>query len=348
MKRATLLQLLAASALAALLAGCGDSKPGPTAAAGDSAGTAGEGKGTVKLGFIVKQPEEPWFQLEWQFADEAAKKYGFELLKIAGPDGEKVLTAIDNLAANGAKGFVICTPDVKLGPGIAAKARAQKLKLIAVDDRFIGSDGKPMEDVHYLGISARKIGQLVGETLASELARRGWKPDETGCMVVSFDELDTIRDRTEGAIEGLLAKGFPKERIFKAPTQKLEIPACLDAANTLLTQHGEIKQWLICGGNDTCVLGAIRATEGRGLGVDSVCGIGINGTDCISEFQKEKATGFHASVLLSAKEHGFKTAEMLYQWVVDGIEPPKDTRTVGVIITRDTYKQVRADQGIKD
>ena len=27
----------------------------------------------VKIGFIVKQPEEPWFQDEWKFAQEAAK-----------------------------------------------------------------------------------------------------------------------------------------------------------------------------------------------------------------------------------------------------------------------------------
>lgn len=338
MKRiVTALRLFLALGMLAPIIGCGEKN-----AAGDA------GRAPVKLGFIVKQPEEPWFQLEWQFAEEAAKQYGFELLKIAGPDGEKVLTAIDNLAANGAKGFVICTPDVKLGPALVAKAKSQNLKMIAVDDRFIGSDGKPMESVHYLGISARKIGNLVGETLAAEMARRGWSAEETGCMVVSFDELDTIRERTDGAIEALVARGFPKDKIFKAPTQRLEIPACIDAASVLLTQQGGIKNWLICGGNDTAVLGAVRATEGRGLTADRVCGIGINGTDCISEFQKEKPTGFYASVLLSAKEHGFKTAEMLYKWVQDGIEPPLDTRTTGVIITRDTYKQVRAEQGLTD
>lgn len=49
-------------------AGCGKS---------DSEGTSSD---KIKLGFIVKQPEEPWFQLEWRFADEAAAKYGFELV----------------------------------------------------------------------------------------------------------------------------------------------------------------------------------------------------------------------------------------------------------------------------
>ena len=80
---------------------------------------------------MVKQPEEPWFQLEWKFADQAAKQYGFELMKIGAPDGEKVLAAIDNLAASGAKGFVICTPDVRLGPSIVAQAKRQNLKLIS-------------------------------------------------------------------------------------------------------------------------------------------------------------------------------------------------------------------------
>ncbi|EFX91512.1 arabinose ABC transporter L-arabinose-binding periplasmic protein AraF [Actinobacillus ureae] len=76
----------------------------------------------LKLGFLVKQPEEPWFQTEWRFADKAAQDLGdVEIIKIAVPDGEKTLNAIDNLAANGAKGFVICTPNPKLGPAIMQK-----------------------------------------------------------------------------------------------------------------------------------------------------------------------------------------------------------------------------------
>ena len=39
---------------------------------------------TLKLGYLVKQPEEPWFQTEWAFADKAAKQYNFELIKYGG------------------------------------------------------------------------------------------------------------------------------------------------------------------------------------------------------------------------------------------------------------------------
>src|ERR1043166_183426 len=119
----------------------------------------------IKIGFLVKQPEEPWFQLEWKFADQAAKDLGFTLVKTGATDGEKVLAAIDNLAAGGAQGFVICTPDTRLGQAIVNKAKSANLKLIAVDDQFLGADGQPIKSVHYLGISARKIGETVGQIL---------------------------------------------------------------------------------------------------------------------------------------------------------------------------------------
>jgi len=105
----------------------------------------------VKIGFLVKQAEEPWFQTEWAFAEKAGKDHGFTVIKIAVPDGEKTLSAIDTLAANGAKGFVICPPDVSLGPAIMAKAKLNNLKVLAVDDRFVDAKGKPMEAVPSVG-----------------------------------------------------------------------------------------------------------------------------------------------------------------------------------------------------
>ena len=90
--------------------------------------------GPVKIGFLVKSPENGWFQNEWKFAEQASKDLGFQLIKIGTPDGEKVVSAIDNLAAQGAQGFVVCPPDVKLGPAIVAQAKRLKLKVIAVDE----------------------------------------------------------------------------------------------------------------------------------------------------------------------------------------------------------------------
>ncbi len=104
----------------------------------------------------------------------------------------------------------------------------------------------------------------------------------------------------------------------------------------------------MCGPNDSAVLGAVRALEGRGCGPEKAIAVGINGTDCIVELEKAKPTAFHGSMLLSAKSHGYQTCEMLYKWIKDGVEPPPDTRTVGVLITRENFRQVLKEQGIRE
>jgi L-arabinose transport system substrate-binding protein len=328
----------------AFMAGCDRGTTGTGSTTAPSAGGGGSSK--VKIGFLVKQPDEPWFQTEWVFAQKAADEDGFELLKIGTPDGEKVLSAIDNLAANGAQGFVVCTPDVRLGPAIVAKAKANNLKVMTVDDQFVGPDGKIMADVHHLGVAARDEGHVSGQALADQFKQRKWPVDQTAACIVTFDELDTARERTEGIIEKLVENGFPKERIFKAPQKTTDIPGSFDAANVLLTQHGDVKYWLAAGMNDTASLGAVRALEGRGFNADNAAAIGINGTDCIDEFKKTTPTPFYGSVLMEANLHGHDTALAMYKWIKDGVEPPKSRFTGGVLITRGDFEQKLKEHGM--
>jgi len=324
--------------LIGFLAGCSKQ---PATTAGAPAAPA-----KIKLGYLVKQPEEPWFQYEWKGADAAAAKYGFELIKIAVPDGEKTLAAIDSLAANGAQGFVICTPDVRLGPAIVAKARAAGLKVITVDDRFLGADGNFITEVPYLGMSATKIGRLSGRTLADEMQHRGWAAADTAACIVTFEELATCRERTDGIIAALKESGFPADHIFKTPQRTTDIPGSLDAANALLVQKSGIKHWLVAGMNDSGTLGAVRATEGQGYTAANVIGVGINGTDCLDELRKPAPTGFHGSIYASAPQEGYRTTEMLYFWVKAGTPPPPDTRTDGQLITRENFEKVLKAEGI--
>ena len=340
MKLPRLLPFLLLAPLA-LLTACGK-KSADTAATPGAAPTAAK----IKLGFLVKQPEEPWFQYEWSGGDKAAKQYGFELIKIGVPDGEKTLAAIDSLAANGAQGFVICTPDVRLGPAIYAKAKAAGLKVITVDDRFVGADGKFLEEVPYLGMSASKIGHLSGSTIAAEMKHRGWAAADTAACIVTFEELDTARERTDGVIAALKEAGFPADRIFKAPQKTTDIPGSFDAANALLAQKTGVKHWLVAGMNDTATLGAVRATEGNGFNAADVIGVGINGTDCLDELRKAEPTGFYGSIYASAPTEGFKTAEMLYLWVKENKQPALDTRVDGTPITRENFKAVLTAEGI--
>jgi L-arabinose transport system substrate-binding protein len=301
----------------------------------------------IKIGFLVKQPEEPWFQDEWKFAEIAAKEKGFTLVKIGAPSGEKVMSAIDNLAAQKAQGFVICTPDVKLGPGIVAKAKADKLKMMTVDDRLVDGAGKPIEAVPHMGISAYNIGKQVGEGIAAEIKKRGWDMKDVGAIDVTYEQLPTAHDRTAGAADALVAAGFPKANIIMAPQAKTDTENAFNAANIALTKNPQFKHWVAFALNDEGVLGAVRAAEGRGFKADNMIGVGIGGSDsALNEFKKPNPTGFFATVIISPKRHGEETSTLMYDWIKDGKEPPKLTLTSGMLATRDNVAEVREKMGL--
>ncbi|GLU30807.1 arabinose ABC transporter substrate-binding protein [Trinickia caryophylli] len=301
----------------------------------------------VKIGFLVKQPEEPWFQDEWKFAEMAAKAKGFTLVKIGAPSGEKVMSAIDNLAAQKAQGFIICTPDVKLGPGIVAKAKAHNLKMMTVDDRLVDGSGKPIDSVPHMGISAYNIGQQVGKGITDEIKKRGWDMKEVGAIAITYEQLPTAHDRVQGATDVLLKAGFPKANIISAPQAKTDTENAFNAANIALTKNPQFKHWVAYGLNDEAVLGAVRAAEGRGFKADNMIGIGIGGSDsALSEFKKPNPTGFYGTVIISPKRHGEETSELMYTWITTGKEPPKLTLTQGMLATRENVGQVREQMGL--
>ncbi|ELQ05263.1 substrate-binding domain-containing protein [Pseudomonas syringae] len=296
----------------------------------------------VKIGFLVKQAEEPWFQTEWQFAEKAGKELGFTVIKIAVPDGEKTLSAIDNLAANGVKGFVICPPDVSLGPAIVAKAKANGMKVMAVDDRFVDAGGKPMEDVPYLGMAAFEVGQKQGAAMATEAKNRKWDEGDwknTYAIINTYSELDTGKKRTDGSVDALKKAGLPADHILFSPQKTLDVPGGMDATNSALPKlPREAKNLIIGGMNDNTVLGGVRATSGAGFAAANVIGIGINGTDAIDELKK-KESGFFGSMLPSPDKEGYRTAEYVFNWVTKGVEPPKYSAMDDVtLITRENFQ----------
>ena len=302
----------------------------------------------VKIGFLVKQPEEPWFQDEWKFADQAAKEKGFKLVKIGVPSGGEVLTAIDNLGAQHAQGFVICVPDVKLGPAVVAKAKQNNLKLMTVDDRLVDGSGKPIEAVPHMGISATKIGEQVGDAIAQEMKKRGWNLSEVGAIRIAYDQLPTAKERTDGAVAALTKAGFPAANVLTSPQAKTDTEAALNASTTVLNKHADVKYWIAVGLNDEAVLGAVRASESVGIPADGMIGVGIGGADsAINEFKKPTATGFVGTVIISPKRHGYETALNMYDWVANNKEPAKLTLTSGALAKRDDYQKVRQGLGIE-
>ena len=301
----------------------------------------------VKIGFLVKQAEEPWFQDEWRFAETAAKEKGFSLVKIGIPNGEKMMAAIDNLAAQKAQGFVICAPDVKLGAAVERAAKRLGLKVMSVDDQLVDGAGKPIASIPHMGISAYEIGKQVGQGLAEEIKARGWSLAEVGALRMAFDQLPTARERTQGALDALKAAGLPLANVVDAPQAKTDTESAFNAANIAFTKNAKFKRWVAFGMNDEAVLGAVRAAEGRGFKQDAMLGIGIGGSQtALNEFSKPNPTAFFGTVLISPKRHGYETALMVYQWVAENRSPAALTLTNGNLMTRRNQVEVRKQMGL--
>lgn len=300
----------------------------------------------VKIGFLVKQAEEPWFQDEWRYAEVAAKEKGFTLVKIGIPNGEKTMAAIDNLAAQKAQGFVICAPDVKLGKAIERAAKRNNLKVVSVDDRLVDGSGKPIESIPHMGISGYQIGKQVGEGIIAEIKARKWNMAEVGAIRVAYDQLPTGKERTTGAVDALKAGGFPAANIIDAPQAKTDTENAFNAANIALTKNARFKHWVAVGLNDEAVLGAVRAAEGRGIKADNMVGIGIGGAKAAeNELNKPQPTGFFGTVMISAKEHGYQTAVNLVNWINGKATPPAEVLTKGMLMTRANQAEVRKAMG---
>lgn len=301
----------------------------------------------VKIGFLVKMPEQAWFINEQKAASALGQKEGFSVVNIGTPDGEKVLAAIDNLGAQGAQGFVICAPDVRLGPAIQARAKRYNMKFVTVDDQLVDSSGKPLVGVPHLGMSAFKIGNQVGQAISDEMKKRGWKPEEVGALRISDYELPTAKLRTDGATQTLLANGFKKDNIFDAPQKTTDDEGGFNAASPVLAQHPNIKKWVVFALNEETVLGAVRATEQLHIPSADVIGVGINGAgEAFAEFQKKEPTGFYGTIAVSSTNHGKDSTQNLVDWIKNGKVPPADTQTTGKLMTRDNWQAVRADLGI--
>lgn len=302
----------------------------------------------IKIGFLVKQAEEPWFQDEWKFAEQAGKEKGFKVVKIGTPSGDKLLSAIDNLAAQHAQGFIVCVPDVKLGQAIVAKAKQHNLKMMTVNDRLVNGAGKPIESVPHMGISAYKIGQQVGQMMVDEMKKRGWDMNEVGAIKISYDQLPTAKERNDGTLDSLTKAGFPAVNVLNSPQAKTDTEAAFNAANVTITKNPKFKKWIAFGLNDEAALGSVRALEGKGFKADSVISVGIGGSaSALNEFAKSEPTGLFGTVLISPKRHGYETAMNMYEWIKNDKAPEGLILTSGFSATRDNIKQVRVEAGLE-
>jgi len=133
---------------------------------------AGLADDAVKMGYINKMGEHPWFVAEVGGAKSKASQLGVNLMtQDVQFNADLALTTFDTMVGDGVKGIAIVVPDKALGPVVAEKAAKAGIKLIAVDDDIYTADKKM---IPYIGMNAEEIGKQVGAEEARLYKAMGW------------------------------------------------------------------------------------------------------------------------------------------------------------------------------
>jgi L-arabinose transport system substrate-binding protein len=265
----------------------------------------------VKLGYINKMGEHPWFVAEVAGAKAEAAKLG---AKISTQDvqfnADLTLTTLDAMIGDGVKGVAIVVPDRALGPRVAEKAEKANVKMIAVDDDIKGPNDSP---VPYIGMNAGEIGAQVGREEARIYKEQKWDQYKDVYLgSIEDHKADTCMRRTQGAEAAFLeaTPGFDKSHIVRIPYDNTMANA-IDVVTTTLTANPAARHWVFYSCNDDGVLGAVRATENQGLKPDQVIGIGIDGSRSCSVFGTGHPSGFRGTMYIDSGKEGATAVKLL-------------------------------------
>jgi L-arabinose transport system substrate-binding protein len=265
----------------------------------------------VKMGYINKMGEHPWFVAEVAGAKAEAGKLGVNLMtQDVQFDANLALTTFDTMVGDGVKAIAIVVPDKALGPVVAEKAEKAGIRLIAVDDDIYTRDKKM---VPYVGMNAEAIGHQVGAELAKIYKTEGWdKSNDVKLGSIEDQKADTCMRRNRGAEAAFLEANpsFNKADIVRIPYDN-HMESAVTAVTTTLTAHPEAKRWIFYSCNDDGVLGGVRATENQGLAPSDVIGVGIDGSRACDAFGGGKPTGFRGTMYIDSAKEGAQAIQLL-------------------------------------
>ncbi len=291
----------------------------------------------VKMGYINKMGEHPWFVSEVAGAKSEAGKLGVNLMtQDVQFDANLALTTFDTMVGDGVKAIAIVVPDKALGPVVAEKAQKAGIRLIAVDDDIYTSDKKM---VPYVGMNAENIGHQVGTELARIYKAEGWdKFKDVRIGSIEDQKADTCMRRNRGAEAAFLeaVPGFGKSNIVRIPYDN-HMESAVTAVTTTLTAHPEAKHWIFYSCNDDGVLGGVRATENQGFQPTDVIGVGIDGSRACDAFGSGKPTGFRGTMYIDSGKEGAQAIQLLYASVKDNTPLPVTTYVTADFISADTF-----------
>ncbi len=263
----------------------------------------------------------------------AAKKFDAKL------DPSLGVSLVNDAISAGAQGISITVPDQTIGPAIAQAARDAGVVLIATDDGIVDENGDP---VPFVGFDGKDMGKKVGEAAAELLTESGWLDDadkKVGVLSVEVQTLSVCNDRTDNEKAAVIAVGVPEDQIYPVPYTGESLSA-QDAAGPIITANPDVTNWIVFGCNDEGVLGTLNALATTGYAPEDIIGVGLGAYEACKFWAAEQPSGFKAGLFISGQDVGNTAAQVLFDAIVNGVEPPEQSFAPTTIVNPDNYADV--------
>lgn len=289
---------------------------------------------------INKSADQQYFiDLQTSFATAAEELGATASTFNAQLDPSLGISLVNDAISAGAAGIAITVPDQTIGPAIAQAAREAGVVLIATDDNIVDENGDP---VPFVGFNGTDMGTKVGEEAARLLTESGWLDDSSikvGVLSTEVQTLSVCMDRTNASRAAMLEAGVPEENIFEVPYTG-ETNSALDAAGPVITANPDVTHWVVFACNDEGVLGTLTALATAGVSNDNVIGVGLGAYEACKFWAAGQATSFRGALFISGLDVGRTAATVLYDAVVNGVEPPAETFAPTTIVNAENFRDV--------
>lgn len=293
----------------------------------------------LKIGYINKMGDHPWFVAEIEGARAAAESAGATLsVQDVQFNADLTITALDTMIGDGVDAIAIVVPDRGLGPVVAAKAKEAGVPLVAVDDDIAFEDGTP---VPFVGLDSYNIGQAVGAELANLFKASGWNPETVMLASIEDRKADTCMQRNKGAEDAFIeATGWDPDQIVRVAYDNTMVNS-IDVMTTTLTANPTVQNWIFYSCNDDGVLGAARAMENSGYSAENGIGVGIDGSRACDAFGAGRASAFRGTMWFNAANHGSDAVNLLVDAVRNGTPLPEKTFSQPTLINAENFGEFK-------
>jgi D-xylose transport system substrate-binding protein len=263
MKKSSLLSLAALSGAAAmLLAGCSTGGGGTPSDGGGGDDGASLSRACVILPDAASSPR--WENFDAPYLKEALEGAGYEVdIQNAQGDVNKYATIADQQLTQGC-GVMLLTDYQGAAEGVATKAKAEGIPVVAYDRPFTGAD-------YYVSFDNVEVGRLEGQTVLDGLEAAGKDPKTAVVVYMGGDPTDgNAAMFHDGAVEVMEAAGI--KPAAEPPGVWDQAKSQTNFEQALTSLGGKVDGVWVA--NDTNAAGVIKVLQDNNLE-----GVAVSGQD---------------------------------------------------------------------